>query len=309
MPDPAPATAAPAAAAPAAIVLPEFKPQPVVQPAAESSAAIPAPVADAPVSASSPARAAPRPAARTAAAVAAAPAAAQATAPATTSAPLADTAPVTVLASPEPIASAEPVSPTVKAATTDNSAEIGFGLLGLIALGGIGAFAASRRRRVEDDVMVDNAAPRAPVTPPAAKPAQTAWAPTVATASATPAPFIFEPKPEPVPAASTGRVRSTDMIPAGPLPTGPALAELFERLVAATPDRDNPFKSDKRRRARVRWLMKQHEYRLRDPRGLNAEDRFNAGEGGFDFRTYAVSNTPVAKRPADERAGKEVIAA
>jgi hypothetical protein len=115
---------------------------------------------------------------------------------------------------------------------------------------------------------------------------------------------MFERKPEGAPAAG-GRMRSTDMIPAGPLPTGPAMADLFERMVNAAPDKDNPFKSDKRRRARVRWLMKQHEYRLADPDGLTAADRFKAGASGFDFRTY----TPSTKRPADEGAGKEVIPA
>ena len=87
-------------------------------------------------------------------------------------------------------------------------------------------------------------------------------------------------------------------IPPRPLPTGPALAELFERMARAAPDADNPFKGDKRRRARVRWLMKQHEYRLRDAAGQNAEDR-------FDFRTFAAST----KQAEPERTRTEVVPA
>lgn len=304
MPDPAPAAAAPSAAAPAPIVLPEIKAQPIAPPAAEPIVAAPEPEVATPAATTTAISSAPRKTTRSAAPVAAAPVAVQAATPATTSAPLADVAPVTPLASPEPIASAEPVVAPATASTNDNTTEIGLGLLGLAALGGLGASAASRRRRrVENDEGVAAVAPRASIVPAAAKPTQTAWAPAVTTAAATPAPFMFERKPEALP--TTGRVRSADMIPAGALPTGAAMAELFERMVNAAPDKDNPFKSDKRRRARVRWLLKQHEYRLADPDGLTAADRFNAGESGFDFRTYKPSSTSLI----DEEAGKEVIPA
>jgi hypothetical protein len=243
--------------------------------------------------------------ARNAAPVAAAPVAAQAVTPATDTPPLADTSPVTPLANPQPIASAEPAVAPAKASTNDNAAEVGLGLLGLAALGGLGAYAVSRRRRrVPNDETIALAAPRAAVAPPAAKPVQTAWVPTASTAAATPAPFMFERKADAGP-ATTSRGRSTDMIPVGPLPKSQALTDLFERMVAAAPDKDNPFKSDKRRRARVRWLMKQHEYRLADPDGLTAADRFNAGESGFDFRTYRTS----IKSRVDEAASKQVIPA
>lgn len=296
MPDSAPAPA------PAPIVLPEFKPQPVAQPAAELVAATPDPVAAAPVATPTSTRSAPRKATRSAEPVAAAPVAVQAATPATTSAPPADAAPITQLASPEPIASADPAVEPAKASTNDNTAEVGLGLLGLAALGGLGAYAASRRRRrVVSDEGDAAVAPRAAVVPPVAKLAHTAWVPAVTTAASTPAPFMFERKPEAAP--TTGRVRSADIIPAGPLPTSLAMADLFERMVNAAPDKDNPFKSDKRRRARVRWLLKQHEYRLADPEGLTAADRFNAGESGFDFRTYKPSSTSLI----DEEASKEVI--
>lgn len=306
LPDPAPAAAAPSAAAPAPIVLPEIKAQPIAPPAAEPIVAAPEPEAATPAANTTAISSAPRKTTRSAAPVAAAPVAVQAATPANTSAPLADVTPVIPLASPEPIASAEQVVAPAKASTNDNTTEIGLGLLGLAALGGLGAYAASRRRRrVVNDEGVAAVVPRASIVPAAAKPAQTAWAPAVTTAAATPAPFMLERKPEAAHAAPTSRVRSSDMVPAGPLPTGQALTDLFERMVNAAPDKDNPFKSDKRRRARVRWLLKQHEYRLADPDGLTAADRFNAGESGFNFRTYKPSSTSLI----DEEADKEVIPA
>lgn len=308
VPDPAPAPVAeaPAAAAPAPVVVPVVTPEPVVQPVAEASVATPDPVAAAPVAATTTARATPRSAVRAAAPVAAAPVAAQASAPVAASAPIADAAPTTPLASPAPIASAQPVATPVAAPTNDNTAELGLGLLGLAAFGGLGAYAASRRRRrVVSDERIDAPVTRVATVEPVAEPVQAAWAPTATTATAVPAPFMFERKPAASPATSTSRVRSTDMIPAGPLPTGEAMRELFERMVAASPDKDNPFKSEKRRRARVRWLMKQHEYRLADPEGMTEADRYAAKQDGFDFRTYK----PSIKRPADEVAAKEVVPA
>ena len=49
-------------------------------------------------------------------------------------------------------------------------------------------------------------------------------------------------------------------------------------MATAAPDADNPFTSVKRRRQRVRWLMKQHEYALR--RGDDLP---------FDFRSYTAA--------------------
>ena len=178
----------------------------------------------------------------------------------------------------------------------DNSAALGLGLLGLVALGGAGAYAASRRRRRVNQAEVAYAdesftAPAPVVAEPAVVMADLtpprAVAPAWASATAAAAPTAFAHKP-------TAGIFSGSYIPAGPLPTGPALAEMFERMARATPDADNPFKADKRRRARVRWLMKQHEYRLRDAAGRNAEDR-------FDFRTYAAETKPAQhEAPARE---------
>jgi len=272
VPDPAPA-------APAPIVLPEIKAAPVAQPAPEPIAAPEAAVATtaAPKAERAPARTAARaPPAQAAAAQAAAPTAAT---------PVAVAVPVIASEAPVPIASAAPQVQSAATTPSDNSAEIALGVLGLAALGGLGAFAATRRRRT-----VNEGEPRfaaAPIEPVAARETAPAWTPAVATAN----PAMVEGKPEPavVPGASPAA-----MIPPGPLPTDDALVRLFERMALAAPDADNPFTSVKRRRQRVRWLMKQHEYGLREQ-----------GPEGFDFRKYAASG----KIPADEGVGKEVIPA
>ena len=169
-------------------------------------------------------------------------------------------------------------------------------MLGLVALGGAGAYMVARRRRnvVQSEIVYSDERFAAPAPVLAAPvPVQTAsapaWVPAVATSAAEP--LMFERKPL---AAST----AGSAIAPGPLPTGPALAELFERMARAAPDAENPFKGDKRRRARVRWLMKQHEYRLRDAAGQNAEDR-------FDFRTFAAGT----KQAKPERTRREVVPA
>jgi hypothetical protein len=274
-------------------VLPELKaqpaPQPVVQPVPEPSA-VSEPMAET----AKPAPKAARTTATRAAPVAVAPVVAAAPS-------VAAAAPVTAPAEAAPIASAQsaPVGqpqPLPVAARSENTAEIGMGLVGLLALGGIGAYAMSRRRRAvvnDRTVYADEPLPVAqtprPLEPtPAAGVGQPTYAPPVSRSYTAPE-----------------GAASAAMIPPGPLPTGAAMATLFERMVNAAPDADNPFKSDKRRRARVRWLMKQHEYRLEDPDGMTEADRFAAKEGAFDFRTYKPSSTVIA----DEGARKEVVPA
>ena len=285
VPDPTPAVVV----APAPIIIPEMRAAPVVQVMPEVSAA-PEPAAQTRAVTAPIARAAPRQTARPVAAVAAAPVAAQPV----SAAPIADPAPVAapVAVTPVTASAAAPQSAAVPA--DENTTALGLGLLGLVALGGAGAYAGARRRRrvAEPEVLYSDerlVAPAPTLAKPAPSLATTAWAPAVATSAA--APLMFE--RQPLAASTAGSV-----IPAGPLPTGPALAELFERMVRATPDADNPFKGDKRRRARVRWLMKQHEYRLRDAAGQNAEDR-------FDFRTFAAST----KQAEPARTRREVVPA
>lgn len=286
-PDPAPAAnPVPAAAAPAPIVLPEMRAAPVVQAVPEPSAA-PEPAAER-TTATSVTRSAPRQTARIAAPIAAAPVAAEAVTP--TAVPVADI-PVTdvVPAEVPPVAAAVP-QPAAQPAE-DNSAALGLGLLGLVALGGAGTYAIARRRRKvsQPEVIYREEAFAAPA-PVLAAPAPIATTTTparVPAAAATAAPLAFERKPDNAP-TSTGSA-----IPAGPLPTGPALAELYERMVRSAPDAANPFKSDRRRRQRVRWLMKQHEYRLRE-----ADDN-------FDFRHYTTG----AQSAVPEEARREVVPA
>ena len=171
-----------------------------------------------------------------------------------------------------------PVPSTVAPAQNDNTA-LELGLLGLVALGGAGAYGLARRRR---RVAVPDAAYRdEPLTAatPVVEPAVTAppivaspWVPAVA--AATGADSKVERSPN-----ATGMTGTA--IPAGPLPTGAALGALFERMASAAPDADNPFTATKRRRQRVRWLLKQHEYRLQ-----------KAGDQPFDYRNYAAAPQP-----------------
>ena len=188
-----------------------------------------------------------------------------------------------------PVAAIDPAPQPAAAPAQDNSTALELGLVGLVALGGVAAYAAARRRRrVDQPAAAFNDERLAAPAPTMAEP-RAVWIPPVAASVAAP-PLIAR-----TPLNTSG---AGSAIPAGPLPTGPALADLFERMARAGPDADNPFKGDKRRRARVRWLMKQHEYRLRDAAGQNAEDR-------FDFRTYAASN----KLTQPERIRREVVPA
>lgn len=280
MPDPAPA-AVPAPAAPAPIVLPEFKAAPVAQPAPEPSAA---PKTAAALTAAPKAeRAAARTAARAAPAQAAAPVAARSAAPVAAT-PLTDPAPVIASEAPLPVTSAEPAVQSAAITSGDNTAEIGLGVLGLVALGGLGIYTANRRRRTVSES--DSKVAAAPIEPAVVRETAPGWTSAVVAA----APVMFDRKPEPASAWAAG---SAAKIAPGPLPTGQALVDLFNRMALAAPDADNPFKGIKRRRARVRWLMKQHEYRLREK-----------SREHFDFRAYAASN----KLPA-EGAVKEVVPA
>ena len=262
VPDPAP-VAAPAPAAttvgsPAPIVIPEMRSTPMVQ-------AVPAtPIAAEPVAATAPAaRVAPRPTARIASPAVAAPVAAVAVP--TAAGPVAEAAPspVGVPAEVPPVVVAEPAPPVVAPAQNDNTT-FELGLLALVALGGIGAYALARRRRVAGPAAADREE-RLTASAPTVTVATSAWVPAVAALAPS----------ERVPFAGA---KASSAIPAGPLPTGPALAALFEAMATAAPDANNPYTSVKRRRQRVRWLMKQHEYRLRE-----ANDR------PFDFRSFTAA--------------------
>ena len=262
VPDPAP-VAAPAPAAttvgsPAPIVIPEMRSTPMVQ-------AVPAtPIAAEPVAAAAPAtRVAPRSTARIASPAVAAPVAAVAVP--TAAGPVAEAAPsfVGLPAEVPPVVVAEPAPPVTAPAQNDNTA-LELGLLALVALGGVGAYGLARRRRVAE-LAAAYRDERHTALLPTVSVASSAWVPAVAALAPS----------ERIPFAAA---KAGSAIPAGPLPTGPALAALFEAMATAAPDANNPYTSVKRRRQRVRWLMKQHEYRLRE-----VNDR------PFDFRSYTAA--------------------
>ena len=262
VPDPAP-VAAPAPAAttvgsPAPIVIPEMRSTPMVQ-------AVPAtPIAAEPVAAAAPAaRVAPRSTARIASPAVAAPVAAVAVP--TAAGPVAEAAPSPggVPAEVPPVVVAEPAPPVTAPAQNDNTA-LELGLLALVALGGVGAYGLARRRRVAEPAAAYRDERHTALLPTVSV-ASSAWVPAVAALAPS----------ERIPFAAA---KASSAIPAGPLPTGPALAALFEAMATAAPDANNPYTSVKRRRQRVRWLMKQHEYRLRE-----INDR------PFDFRSYTAA--------------------
>jgi MYXO-CTERM domain-containing protein len=177
-------------------------------------------------------------------------------------APLIDEPPVAAAPAAQTDAQFAPAEPA-----GDNTAALG-GLAALLALGGLGAFALRRRRR--SDVAVRETPPLAVSAPVTAHAPLRAKADPVIAA----APRFERPAPRIAPGMT-----SAAMIPAGPLPQGQAMVDLHERMVRAAPDADNPFVALKRRRKRVRWLLKQHEYGLR-----------RESTRPFDFRAYRPSS-------------------
>ena len=177
--------------------------------------------------------------------------------------------PAPVAAQPAPLVAAE-------SQNSDFGAEMGLGLLGLAAVGG--AYALSRRRK---------AAPAAPMRAAASTPVhpldRTAAAQLQRTETAFDRPASLDAEE-----AFTARadLAMAVTVPPGPLPAGPAMADLYHRMVAAAPDASNPFTSVKRRGKRARWLLKQHEYAL---------DRQTAGT--FDFRAYDPSGNLRQQQP------------
>ena len=177
--------------------------------------------------------------------------------------------PAPAAAQPAPIVAAE-------SQNSDFGAEMGLGLLGLAAVGG--AYALSRRRK---------AAPAAPVRAAASTPVHPLVRTAVAQLQRTETAFN---RPASLDAEEAFTARAdlalAVTVPPGPLPTGPAMADLYHRMVTAAPDASNPFTSVKRRGKRARWLLKQHEYAL---------DRQTAS--AFDFRAYDPSGNLRQQQP------------
>jgi hypothetical protein len=169
-----------------------------------------------------------------------------------------------------------PANDALSAPTPENEGipdEAIVGLLALLGIGGAGyALMRSRRRR--------HAAVTEPATfPPAARVGHAVTQPT----------FAPEPKvaaavagPTSVHTVTTGTVAKPDHadthralfeMPSGELPHGTAREALLDRMVAAAPDKANPFTSRKARRRRARLILQHREH-------LGNQDQ------SFDWRTY-----------------------
>jgi hypothetical protein len=262
-------------AAPAPVLTSEPIVQAVPEPAAAVAAEVPAPVAAVPSARQQIAR----PAARMQpAAVTPAPAVPNsADVPVAAPAAMPIEAAADVAIAPLPLA-AEPAPQAAADAPISDTAAIGLGLLGLVAVGGAGVLAL-RRRRPADAVPVDHVASRASFAAPERKVPLTA---PVMAAGGMNATRLADPVVNYDDAKTVSQspfaAASSAAIPSGPLPTGQAAVALFDRLVRAAPDAANPFTSPKRRAKRARWLLKQHEYSLR--RDTNEP---------FDFRSFRPS--------------------
>jgi hypothetical protein len=194
--------------------------------------------------------------------VAAAPAAKPVTTlPATTASPAPPVvfAPETTFAEPAPL----PAPPA------DDSPFVPLAL-GSVVLGGVLLFGAAagsaligRRRRKEpaDDEALDDG--------PNTRAAKPEPAPMPVAETVIPAPLFA------ATASDAHEWQERVILPAGPLPTGAAREALLARMVAAPPDKDNPFRSAIRRRKRARIVLGAHEARLRE-----------AATEPFDFRTF-----------------------
>lgn len=290
-PDPAPI-----AVTPAATPTPIMQSTPVIQAA---PVVVPEPT---PVVAAEPAPA-PRRAAR-AAAVPAAPAASPiADQPVAAAAAPATPAPVVVAIEPPTAIAPEPEFAAAPPAEPANNSALALGLLGLAGLGGAGALALRRRKRVPAETTRADA--------PASL--ERRMPHTAVTAQATPAaayvPPLARTEPEalrrvwsePLVTARAAPGVSGSAISPGPLPTGEAMAALMARMAHAAPDEANPYTSPKRRSKRVRWLLKQHEYALR-----NAASEPVEAAKPFDFRRFASSN---GAAPGAGQFGRTVVPA
>lgn len=231
---------------------------PVVQAITPTPMAEPAPaIRNPPRVAAEPRQTVPRAATRSASAAIAVPAA---TTPPPVPAPAAVLPAATVPAAPvaAPLPEPAPLPATATQPTEDGLTGVEAGLLGLLAVVGLGgaALIAARSRR------------RRPVE---GEPLEVA--PMIAAV----------PEPERVPASP-----ERFAMPAGPVPTGSERDELLKRMVAAPPDEANPFISRKRRVHRARILLAERERELRDrstepfdwrtyrPTGANAAQRAEA---------------------------------
>lgn len=251
-PGPLDATVAAPVAQPAqTIVLP---PVATVQPVTPPLAEVAPVVESAPVARAAPVRTV-RPAT-----VAPAPAAVAVTAPAVEAAPVAAPVALDTFSADEP--PAQPAATAAPVSDDDSSSLLLFGLAGALGLGAMGLYAARRRRRVDRvDPASDYESAAAPVEPVVATPPRT----TLVGPAFTPMARWSEPR---VPAAQPADNRALNL----------NRAALLNRMVAAEPDSNNPFKSDKARRRRARLMLQSL-----------ASNRWEVAElaPGFDWREMA----------------------
>lgn len=265
---------APVAAAPAPVQAPVMTQAPVVQALPATPAAEPAPATESRTRAVSEAR---RPAARAATPAARAARSAPATAAVTipvaaaprVPAPAAGPVPAAIAPAVPAIAPLPEPAPAIAVQPADEGltgAEAGLlGLLAVAGLGGAALIAARSRRRLPVE---DEAFEPAPLAQPVPVP--------VPVAAAIPA-IVAEPER---PAASPERFA----MPAGPVPSGTERDALLQRMVAAPPDAANPFVSRKRRVHRARVLLAERERELRD-----------RSTEPFDWRSYRPSGVNTAE--------------
>jgi hypothetical protein len=162
---------------------------------------------------------------------------------------------------------------------------------GVIILMGLAGYAATRRRAEdEEETAPVNTAPMGePATPEPETPVGAPVAAPVMTMPARETTITAAPRPtgQPLtsaPSASLEREEapSASILPAGPVPTGPAREALLKRMVAAPPDAANPFHTVKARMRRARMILAARKQALHD-RATEA----------FDWRTYKPSLTHV----------------
>lgn len=178
--------------------------------------------------------------------------------------------PATVVAT--PVETVEPAA--VKGGNNDRDM-IGFGMLGLGLIAGIGALALRRRRPANDNRTRTATATFDPISPIALQPDSEVTKPMAYIAEPGPRmAFSFTTVPVIPDAGPKGFI-----MPEGPVPTGEAREELLREMVAASPDEANPFTSHKSRRHRARIILQAREHQLR-----------NDATEPFNFRTYARSS-------------------
>ena len=181
-------------------------------------------------------------------------------------APVADTAPIAPIAETDalPADLAGPPLATAEPASNDTSNDLLFaGLAGVLGLGAIGLFAATRRRRGSPDDTVVEYEPVSEAAEPVAEAPQryaTLAAPAFTPLAAWSEPRVPQTQPSDSSAPNLNR------------------AALLDRMVAAEPDANNPFTTSKARRHRARLMLQSLE-----------SDRWDDAElaPGFDWREMA----------------------